>query len=462
VILILTDDLDAWLLEEHLAGYPHLRKLATEGTTFENAFVTDPLCCPSRATILRGQYAHNHGVIGNWWPRGGSRKFRRLGRERSTVATWLQDEGYRTILVGKYMNGYYGTRVPPGWDEWYGIAGDYKSTLLNENGRVVGYDPGRYHLDDVLAEKAADYVRRAAGSDLPFFMWLGTKAPHAPATPAPRHENAFPEAKLPRPPSFDEQDISDKPAWIRDNSLLDEKQLANMEDLYGKRLRSMLAVDELVGHLVEALKQSGELDNTYLLFTSDNGHHAGEHRLTTGKWTAYEEDIRVPLVVRGPGVPEDQKLEHLVLNNDLVPTFADLGGAEVPSFVDGRSLGPLLGGDPPPEEEWRQAFLVEAATELGWSPLAPLSGDQFTEGWQHLVRKDWGRPGLEAIRTEDHLYVEYGTGERELYDLKEDPYQLDNRYEIADPDLIQYMRGWLEALRGCAGATCRTAEDGYR
>jgi arylsulfatase A-like enzyme len=204
------------------------------------------------------------------------------------------------------------------------------------------------------------------------------------------------------------------------------------------------------------------LDNTYLLFTSDNGHHAGEHRLTTGKWTAYEEDIRVPLIVRGPGVPEDQKLEHLVLNNDLVPTLADLGGAEVPSFVDGRSLGPLLGEDPPTEKEWRQAFLVEAATELGWAPLAPLSGDQFTEGWQHLTRKDWGRPGLEAIRTEDHLYVEYGTGERELYDLREDPFQLDNRYEIADPDLIQYMRRWLEALRGCAGATCRTAEDGYR
>jgi N-acetylglucosamine-6-sulfatase len=457
VVLILTDDLDARLLEEHLADYPNLGRLAAEGTTFENAFVTDPLCCPSRATILRGQYAHNHEIIGNWWPRGGSQKFRALRRERSTVATWLQEAGYRTIFVGKYLNGYYGTRVPAGWDEWYGIAGDYKSTLLNENGRVVGYEPWRHHFDDVLAQKAADYVRRAA--DPPFFMWLGTKAPHAPATPAPRHEGAFRDARLPRSPSFDEGDVSDKPDWIRDNSPLDEKQLANMEDLYGERLRSMLAVDEMVGQLVRALEESGELDNTYLLFTSDNGHHAGEHRLTTGKWTAYEEDIRVPLFVRGPGVPEGQKLEHLVLNNDLAPTFADLGGAEVPSFVDGRSLGPLLGGNPPPEEEWRQAFLVEAATELGWSPLAPLSGDQFTEGWQHLPRKDWGRPGLEAVRTERHLYVEYGTGERELYDLREDPYQLDNRYEAADPELLRRLQGRLAALRGCAGAKCRTAES---
>src|SRR3712207_2467773 len=139
VILILTDDLDARLLEEQPADYPSLRRMALGGATFENAFVTDPLCCPSRATILRGQYAHNHEILGNWWPQGGSRKFRELGRERSTAATWLQDEGYRTVLVGKYMNEYHGTRVPAGWDDWYGIGGNYKSTNLNENGRIVDY-----------------------------------------------------------------------------------------------------------------------------------------------------------------------------------------------------------------------------------------------------------------------------------------------------------------------------------
>src|SRR5215212_1921814 len=326
VVLILTDDLDASLMQEHQASYPNLRELAADGTTFENAFVTDPLCCPSRATILR-------------------------------------TAGYRTVLIGKYMNDYDETRVPPGWDEWYAIAGDYRSTRLNENGEIEHYDPERHHLDDVLAGKDAGYISRTA--DAPFFMWLGTQAPHAPATPAPRHEDAFTSARLPRPPSFDEADTSDKPAWIRDNPPLNPDQIDFAESLYRKRLQSMLAVDEMIGKLVDTLKHSGELDNTYIFFTSDNGYHMGQHRLTAGKWTAYEEDIRVPLIVRGPGVPEGQHLEHLVLNNDFAPTIAELGGAEAPSFVDGRSLVPLLGEDPPPEDQWRQAFLVEAATELG-------------------------------------------------------------------------------------------------
>ncbi len=460
VILLLTDDLDARLLEEHPADYPNLRELAAEGTTFENSFVTDPLCCPSRATILRGQYAHNHRIIGNWWPQGGSRKFRELGHEGSTVATWLQDEGYRTALVGKYMNEYDGTRVPEGWDDWYGIVGNHRSTRLSENGRIVEYDPERHHLDDALAEKAVGYASGAADGDSPFFMWLGTSAPHAPATPASRHEDAFPNARLLRTPSFNEEDVSDKPYWVRNNAPLDPERIASMENLYRNRLRSMLAVDEMIGRLVDALRESGELDNTFLVFTSDNGWHAGAHRLTTGKWTAYEEDIQVPLIVRGPGVPEGRTLEHPVLNNDLAPTFADLAGAEVPSFVDGRSLMPLLSDDPPPLEDWRSAFLVEAATELDGPRFPMLSGDQLAEGWRHASREDWGRPGLEAIRTNDHLYGEYGNGERELYDLKDDPHELDNRYKAADPRLLRRLQAQLAALRECAGAGCRAAEDG--
>jgi N-acetylglucosamine-6-sulfatase len=257
MIFILVDDLDARLLEEHLANYPNLSELAAEGTTFENAFVTDPLCCPSRATILRGQYAHNHRVVGNWWPHGGARKFRDLGHEDSTVATWLQDEGYRTALVGKYMNEYHGTRVPPGWDEWYAISGNHLSTRLSENGRIVIYDSEHHHLDDVLAEKAAGYVRRAADEGSPFFVWLGTTAPHAPAEPASRHEDTFPDARLPRPPSFNEEDVSDKPDWVRDNAVLDQGQIAPMEKLYRKRLQSMLSVDDMIGRLVNALNESG-------------------------------------------------------------------------------------------------------------------------------------------------------------------------------------------------------------
>ena len=461
VILILTDDLDARLLQEHPADYPNLRKLADGGTIFENAFVTDPLCCPSRATILRGQYAHNHRIVGNWRPQGGAEKFRDLGHEDSTVATWLQEEGYRTVLVGKYMNDYYGDRVPVGWDDWYAIAGGHLSTRLNENGRIHHYDPERAHLDDVLAEKATAYIRHSPEDEAPFFMWVGTQAPHAPATPAARHEGAFPDARLPRPPSFNEEAVSDKPDWVRDNPPLDLGEIAPMQDLYRKRLQSMLAVDDMVGRLVDALDERGQLDNTYVFFTSDNGWHAGEHRLSAGKWTAYEEDTRVPLVVRGPGVPEGETLEHLVLNNDLAPTFADLAGAKIPSFVDGRSLAPLLDRDPPDEENWRSAFLVEAASELvPPAAVPPLSGDRLPEDWWRAPREDWGRPGLEALRSGDHLYVEYDTGERELYDLKKDPYQLENIYDVAPDKLARRFEAELAVLRRCQAEGCRTAEGG--
>ena len=460
MVLILTDDLDAGLLQRYGERYPNLRELADGGTTFENAFVTDPLCCPSRATTLRGQYAHNHRIVGNWPPLGGAEKFRDLGRENSTVATWLQEEGYGTTLVGKYMNDYHGGRLPVGWDDWYGISGGHESHDLNENGRIHSYDPQGHHLDDVLAEKAAGSVRRSGEGGPPFFMWVGTQAPHAPAEPAPRHVDAFPEVRLPRPPSFDEGDVSDKPRWVRDNPRLERGEIPSMQDLYRDRLRSMLAVDDMVGRLVDALRESGELENTYVFFTSDNGWHAGEHRLTTGKWTAYEEDVRVPLIVRGPGVPAGRTLPHLVLNNDIAPTFADLAGADPPGFVDGRSLAPLLEGSPPPSGDWRSALLVEAATELGPTAVPPLSGDPLPEDWQRVPREYWGRPGLEAVRTGDHLYVEYGDGGRELYDLREDPHQLDNLYEKADPGLLRTLQERLAALRDCSGSGCRAAEEG--
>ncbi len=477
VVLVLTDDLDVPLLQEHPASYPNIRSLAKQGTTFENAFVTDSLCCPSRATILRGQYAQNHQILSNAMPRGGFEKFRELGYEDSTVATWLQDGGYQTALIGKYLNGYDTTYIPPGWDEWQAIAGSHLSNDINENGRIKNYDPENYYLDDVLSEKAAGYIRQTADSDPPFFMWLGTKAPHLPATPAPRHEGAFSDEPLPKPPSFDEEDVSDKPDWVRDNPRLSREWISYMDKYQRNRLRSMLAVDEMVGELVETLKESGELENTYIFFTSDNGYHAGEHRLTTGKWTAYEEDTRVPLIVRGPGVPEGARREQLVLNNDLAPTLADLGGAPTPPFVDGRSLEPLLGDDPLPPGEWRSAFLVEAIAELAGTPTPPfvgesslkplLTGDPLPEDWRSTFlknpesRQDWGRPGLEAIRTQRHLYVEYDTGERELYDLKKDPYELRNIYEGADPGLLRRLQERLGQLRGCAGADCRAVEGGY-
>ena len=485
IVVIPTDDLAATdLSPEVLKQMPNIREeLFEKGTAFENSFVTNSVCCPSRTTTLRGQYSHNHQILSNAPPLGGADRFRISGGDASTAATWLQEEGYRTAFFGKYLNAYYGDYVPPGWDEWYGISGNFLSNSLNENGALIDYEPDRYHLDDVLADKAAGYVERTAGADPPFFttdrpflMWLGTKAPHQPATPAPRHEDEFEGVDLPRPPSFNEKDVRDKPRWIQDNPPLGPDQVAYMEELHRKRLQSMLAVDDMVGDLFDSLRETGELDNTYVFFTSDNGFHMGQHRLGAGKWTAYEEDIRVPLIVRGPGVPEGETLPQMVLNNDLAPTFADLAGVDPPDFVDGRSLGPLLDGTPTPEPDWRQRFLVEAVAERGAVPrppfvnesqVAPLvTGDPLPNDWRRTSTgraessEEWGRPWFKAIRTGRYLYVEYKTGEHELYDLEEDPYQMENVYESAPEDLLRRLDDQLGALRQCEAEECRAAEGG--
>jgi N-acetylglucosamine-6-sulfatase len=484
VILILTDDLAVNDLNPRaLRHMPNLKSLLIDkGTTFDNAFVTNSLCCPSRATILRGQYTHNHEILSNDPPRGGFQKFRFLGHENSTMATWVKEQGYRTAFFGKYLNGYKETYVPPGWDEWYAVTGNYLSHTFNENGHLVNYEPESYYDTDVMSDKASDYITRTAGADPPFFtanrpflMWIGTKAPHQPATPAPRDENAYPLLSLPHPPSFDEKDVSDKPGWISDNPPLSLEQKKYMQELYRKRLQSMLAVDDMIGELIKALHQSGELDNTYIFFTSDNGFHLGQHRLGAGKWTPYEEDIRVPLIVRGPGVPEGETLHHMVLNNDLAPTFADLAGAEAPSFVDGRSLVGLLTEEPTPLKDWRRRFVIESVAERSGVPhppfiteseVAPLiTGDPLPGNWRRTSAasaqssEQWGRPWLKALRTKNYLYVEYKTGEKELYELSGDPYELNNMYASAAPKIRQRLEGQLDALRQCSAAECRAAES---
>src|SRR5215217_1621544 len=456
LILILTDDLTLEDVNvDTLKHMPNLRALMDKGTTFDNTFVTNSLCCPSRATILRGQYTHNHQILHNQPPRGGFQKFRSLGHENSTMGTWVKEQGYRTAFFGKYLNGYKETYIPPGWEEWYAMSGNFLSNDLNENGHIVSYDADRYHLDDVISDKASSYAERAARPEPPFFtanrpflMWIGTKAPHQPATPAPRDENAYPAVSLPHPPSFDEKDVSDKPDWISDNPPLSLEQKKYMQ----------------------------ELDNTYIVFTSDNGFHLGQHRLGAGKWTPYEEDIRVPLVIRGPGVPEGRTLHHMALNNDLAPTFADLAGARTPSFVDGRSLKPLLTDDPTPLRDWRQRFVIESVAERGSVPHPPflkesevtplLTGDPLPSNWRRTsaaraqVGENWGRPWLKALRTKNYLYVEYKTGEHELYDLREDPHELHNEYAKAPAEIKQRLEEQLDALRQCSAEECRAAEDG--
>ena len=443
LILILTDDLDLGPIgfPSPIAYMPQIQSLlVNQGLTFSNAFVTRSLCCPSRASILRGQYPHNHTIQSNRAPDGGEKTFRELGLDSSTIATWLQAAGYQTVLIGKYLNGYgWSPRyVPPGWNEWYaGVEGkeEYYNYKFNENGEIVFYgsDPEDY-LTDVETAKATDFIRRTT---TPFFMYLAPSAPHGdPPTPAPRHVGYFADLMAPRPPSFNEADMSDKPTWLRLHPLLTDPQIEAIDIGYRARLESMLAVDDMVAAVVQALRDRGQLNNTFIFFTSDNGYHQGEHRLNGGKDTTYEEDIRVPLIVRGPGVPARKTVNHQALNSDLAPTLAELAGALAGEFIDGRSLTPVLSHTPPPLETWRQRFLVER-----WPP------------------SDLGNPRVNhTVRTLEYTYTEY-KDEAELYDVLSDPYQLENFYSTADPDLIAQLVSQLEALKVCAGDSCRAAEN---
>jgi N-acetylglucosamine-6-sulfatase len=451
IVLIMTDDEDVAIHE----FMPKTKALLQDrGATFANFFVTYPFCCPSRASILRGQYAHNTHIVGNEQPWGGFEKFRQLGLEESTVATWLQDAGYHTAMIGKYLNRYVPTRdgVPPGWDEWYvggNIHHSYNYTL-NENGRMVAYgDRPEHYLNDVLTDKAVHVIRNASGAGQPFFVYALPYTPHSPSVAAPRHEGMFADAELPRTPAFDEADVSDKPDFIRRLPPLDAEQISRLEDEYRRRLRSLQAIDDMVERIVHALEAADALDGTYVIYSSDNGFHLGGHRLPAGKDFPYEEDIRVPAVVRGPGVLAGHRIEAMVVNSDFAPTFAAVAGIAPPEFVDGRSFLPLFDDA---EQAWRTSFLIERRQfEAQYVKLAERLGMPADEVDQSAQ--------FDAIRTPDWTYVEYGTGERELYDLARDPNQLDNTVETADPALVAALAARLAELRTCAGAECRRLED---
>jgi N-acetylglucosamine-6-sulfatase len=398
IVLIVTDDQRF----DSLWAMPNVRDdLVSHGVTFSNAFVVNSLCCPSRASILTGRYSHSTGVYTNGAPDGGFEAFQ--AHEPHTVATWLQAAGYRTGLFGKYLNGYgpagQAGHVPPGWDRWAALAhnnGRYYDYDLNVDGTLVshGAEPEDYSTD-VAAGDAVDFIRE---TEEPLFLYFAPYAPHGPATPAPRHEGSFSDLEPWRPPSYDEADVSEKPAWVQALPRLTSTRSESIDDFRRRQYESLLAVDEAVDRIVEALEETGRLQTSLIVFTTDNGYIWGEHRFS-GKEAPYDESIRVPLVVRyDPLITAARVDPHLVLNIDLAPTFADLAGT-VASAADGASLRPLLELSLP---SWRSDFLVEHL--VGRSPI----------------------PTYCAVRSERYLYVEYETREEELYDLLQDPYQLDN------------------------------------
>jgi arylsulfatase A-like enzyme len=459
VVFVLADDLDYASAQQ----MPEIGTLlAEEGLSFEEAFVSHPVCCPSRATILTGLYDHNHDVLSNNYPSGGFQKFVDEGHEENSIAVGLQEGGYRTGFFGKYLNGYPAgdpTHTPPGWDEWYGKLDGQKlyDYSINENGEEVSYgsEEGDFYTD-VLSGQATHFVGRSAPEDQPFFAYVAPTAPHGPATPAERHEGAFADEEVPHPPSYDEEDVSDKPSPIRDAERISEEDASNIDDYYRQRLEAMLAVDEMVGSLVDELEAAGELDNTYIFFTSDNGWFGGEHRIRSGKNRTYEESARVPLFVRGPGVAAGTTTEKLTLNTDFAPTFAQLAGVSFPA--DGRSLTPLLRGEES-SSPWRLSVLLEklpqedsSEEEKGKAKAKAGAGGVPKAGAD-------GQAAFEAVRTQTHKYVEYDNGDVELYDLESDPYELESVHESVDPALVEDLKAKLEALKGCSEEGCKEAED---
>ncbi len=437
IVVIMTDDQEL----ASMRVMPKTRNLiGAAGTTFKNSYATFPLCCPSRATFLTGQYSHNHGVLGNEPPTGGYTKL----NHANTLPLWLQEAGYYTAHVGKYLNGYgtltAATLVPPGWHDWQGLVllpdePTYFDYRLNDNGVIIRFGAtAADYQTDVLTGRAVTTIDEAAPLRRPFFLHIAPTAPHAEnrdgvwpnPRPAPRHLGAFDNEPLPRPPSFNELNVSDKPAEIRNLPRLSDTAIRKITLRYRSMLASLLSVDDLVQRVVNKLAAVGELDNTVIMFTSDNGWFFGEHRLPKDKVKVYEEASRMPLMIRGPGFPAGTTANQFVGNIDLAPTIVALAGATARRVTDGRSLLPLAQN---PSLATSRDLLIETLT-------------------------------YQAVRNDGFVYVEHNTGERELYDMRVgtsnyDPFQLVSRHANSTYTQIRaQLRTKLNTLRTCSGASC--------
>jgi arylsulfatase A-like enzyme len=487
IVFILTDD---QTLSEMAAMPQTTALIGGQGATFERFYISYPLCCPSRATMLTGQYMHNTGVRGNNPPFGGWDRFSGLGDEAKDLPVWLQAAGYKTVGIGKYLNGYGAgvPTVPPGWDEWYGKLSQYDNGALGnriyfnysllEQGpdgppaKLVNY--GQSEADyqtDVLGDKAVDAIHRLAGPGNadPFFLNLWVSAPHAPYLPAARYAGAFDGLPIRHDAAFNEASMKDKPKFMRKLHRLSKKKIRTIDQRSRDRYAQLLSVDDTVAHVVQALDQEGVLDNTYIVFTSDNGYFAGEHRLAQGKYLPYEPSSHVPMLIRGPGITPGTRTNELVSNADIAPTFSEIADATPQVAEDGRSMLPFARN---PALRTTRPILLEGDTG------ANLTGGEAIEAGAHsgklkhqagvgnLEQEPIARiaapvraPAYRAIRTDRYLYVAYANGGTELYDMQNDPLQLrslqhDPRYRLVK----QILLARLKALETCAGPACDAAD----
>jgi len=399
ILMILTDDQRF----DELDRMPILNsELVGRGVTFRNGLISDPLCCPSRATILSGTYSHTNGVYTNVNTTGGFRHF----HDATTIATVLQTAGYRTGLVGKYLNGYVDPGyVPPGWDRWFALTSlHYFNFSVSDQGQSVQYGSTDYQTD-VLGQQAVGFVRTAPLNQ-PIFLYWAPYAPHGPAKPAAKYRGVLSGIPPLRPPSYNEADVSDKPGYIQALPLWTQKQMKTEDRFRQHQYECLLSVDDWVGAILQALTDTGRMQNTLVVFMGDNGHPIGEHRLggpgnAKEKESPYEESLKVPFIVRWDGaawaVPRIDG-DHIVANVDLAQTFAEAAGTAMRGG-EGLSLLPLLAD---PSTVWRSDILIEHGVD------------------QRYI------PSYCGVRGTEWIYVQYATGEEELYDLASDPFQLQN------------------------------------
>ncbi len=424
VIMVMTNDQDA----QSVRSMPYTENtFKSEATTFSNFTYNFSLCCSSRTSILRGQYTHSHGIWDNTGPSGGYAAWKEKGLNDSYLAPWMDEAGYETAMFGNYLNGFHPVldEKPPGWDRFV------HSGFTEEKTRL----PAGTYDDEHTKTETLDFLREELGGPEPVFTWLSFDAPHHPYTYDLRYAGRFSEAPLPASfkPSFDEEDVSDKPGYVQNWRRITEEDRAHLTEVHRNRLRSLLTVDDAMRQINALVRESGEAEETYVVFLSDNGYMMGQHRIREMKRVPYLESISFPMLVKGPGVAGGATDERIVMNQDVPAAFVDIANGALPDFVDGRSFVPLL--KDPENAAWREVGLLEGPV------------------------KDGSPPSFRGLRGEDFTYVRYDTGEKEFYDLAADPHQLENRYPDLTDEAKANLEGRLDRLDGCAGEGCIAPEN---